>query len=241
MGRMLYLGDDVTLPGSGYPPLAAFQIPYPASLNGAFFLGNGEGIGLRNWAGGADAVPVGSPAWGSSFVTLSQDGYLQTDINETLAMSLFIVGRETTANSVGWIGNYLSGGAFGVSMYTGSGGTSMQANVGRAGGTGGSVSVTSNTAQWGVYSLQIPATGAAMLRNHTSGTGNLTTATANREINGAGPLRIGRLPSPSYGGANDQVIALVYNRALSDAETRIVAAFCRDYANSRGVPVAVAS
>lgn len=239
MGHLFYLGDDVTLPGTAHPPLAAFQIPFADDLAGAFFLGNGEAIARTNWSGGDAPELIGSPAFGS-FATLSGGGYLQTAIPEALAMTIFVVGRETTADTVGWIGNYLSGAALGVSMYTGSGGTSMQANVGRVGGTGGSVSVTSNTADWGIYSLQIPATGASRLRNHTSGNASLTTATADREINGAGPLRVGRCYSATMIGANDQVIALVYNRALSDAETLIVAEFCRDYAVSRGIALSLA-
>ena len=240
MARMFYLGDDVTLPGTGYPPLAAFQIPFADSLAGAFLLGNGEELADKGWAGGADADIVGSPVFGASFAALSGTAYLDTKIPETLEMTLFVVGRETSAASVGWIGNYLSGAAFGVSMYTGSSAASIQANVGRAGGTGGSVSVTSDTTQWGIYSLQVPSTGAARLRNHTGGASNTTSATADREINGAGPIRIGRCYAPSMIGENQQVIALVYNRALTDAETLTVAAFCRDYAASRGITVGLA-
>ncbi|WP_108500537.1 hypothetical protein [Paracoccus indicus] len=239
MARMIYLGDDVTLPGTGYPPLAAFQVPYPANLKGAFFLGNGEKIGLRNWAGGADAVPVGSPAWGGNFATLSQDGYLQTDIDETLAMSLFVVTRETSSDPVGFIGTYGGGTTRGISLYAGSGATSMTASIGRVGG-GGSVGVTSNTTSWGVYSLQVPSTGAATLKNHTTGNANNSAGTEDRVANGAGLIRLGRLYDSGFIGQSDMALALIYDRALSDAEAGVVAAFSRDYAVGRGIALNLA-
>lgn len=240
MARMIYLGDDVTLPGTGYPPLAAFQVPYPANLKGAFFLGNGETIGLRNWAGGADAVPIGSPAWGGSFATLSQDGYLQTDIDETLAMSLFVVARETTTQGVGYIGNYQGGSNIGVTLYTSANASVIQANAGRSGGASGSVGITSDTAAWGAYGLTVPASGAMTLHNFTTGGKAASSATGAREVNGVGKLRIGRLLSPSHVGPVNMALALVYDRALSDAEAGVVAAFSRDYAVGRGIALNLA-
>lgn len=240
MARMLYLGDDVTLPGDGYPPLAAFQIPFADDLLGAFFLGGGGKIGLRDWAGNADPEAVGYPTFGEGFATLSEDGYLQTDIDEPLELTYVVVGREVSASGVGWIGNFVGGANIGVSLYSQPGGTTMQANAGRVGGVGGSVSVTSDTEDWGIYSLSVPSTGAMAIRNWTTGNGGMSSATAAREINGGGPLRIGRLYSPAHVGEADMAVVLVYDIALDDTQAAIVAAFCRDYAASRGITVGLA-
>lgn len=240
MARMLYLGDDVTLPGTGYPPLAAFQTPFPSSLRGAFFLGNGKDIAVRNWAGGDDATIVGDPIFSDSHARFSGDGYLQTAVAETLAASIFVVGREDVADATGWVGNFQGGANIGLALYTQGASSSIQSNVGRAGGTGGSLGVTSDTTAWNIYGLTVPATGPHTLRNFATGGKPLSNATADRELNGVGPLRIGRLLSPSHIGSVNIAAVLIYNRALNDGEADTVAEFLQAYAAGRGINIDLA-
>ncbi|WP_288951905.1 hypothetical protein [uncultured Paracoccus sp.] len=226
---------DVSLPGGGYPPLGAFSIPYADRLGGAFFLGYGRDVAAVNWGADTEVGIIGNPTFQNGYAALDGANYIETGVEETIASTLFIVFRETSDNAVGVFGNYGSPTTIGTSLFVPAGSTTMSLNSGRVGGTGGVSTVGSDTTAWGIYSASIPATGQATLRNHISGNASTSGASADRELNGAGPLRIGALYSASFPGASRVFAALQYRDSLTIAETLVVGAHLRQMAEAAGL------
>lgn len=224
------------LPGTGYLPMAAFQIPVISGLKGAFLFGSGLDVASLNWAaGGNDAAVIGSPTVGNGFLTFDLNAYLQTDIAETAAQTFVIVARRPADAAVGYIGNYGGSVAWGVSLYS-SAGTSLMNSTSSRGGAAGGIGVSGTVADFGLYALTVPATGQSRIDDLTEGTANLA-ASGSRTINGGGAHRIGRVYSGTFAGQTDQVLAMIYDRALSDAERLAVADWARIYAASVGITV----
>lgn len=226
---------NVSLPGIGYPPLGAFSIPYADRLGGAFFLGYGREIAAVNWAADTEVSFIGNPTFENGYAELDGANYIDTGVDETLATTLFVVFREASSNSVGVFGNYGSPTTVGTSLFVSSGSTTMSLNTGRIGGTGGVVTVGSDTSGWGIYSARIPATGQATLRNHVSGSASTSGASTDRELNGVGPLRIGALYSASFTGGSQVFAALQYSSDLTVAETLVVGTHLRQMAEAAGL------
>ncbi|QFQ88276.1 hypothetical protein F8A10_12225 [Paracoccus kondratievae] len=226
---------NVSLPGSGYPPLGAFSIPYADRLGGAFFLGYGREVAAVNWGADTEVSIIGNPNFQNGYAALDGANYIETGVEETIASTLFLVFRETSDSAVGAFGNYGGPSTIGTSLYVSAGSTVMSVNTGRIGGTGGSASVTSDTSGWGIYSASIPATGQARLRNHVTGNVSVAGAATDRELNGAGPLRIGALYSASFPGASRVFAALQYRTNLSDEETLVVGIHLRQMAEAAGL------
>lgn len=231
---------SVTLPGGGYPPLSAFKLPVRTGLTGLFLLGNGLALAAKNYAGGADAELVGSPVDGGGFVGLSPASFIQTDVAETLDFSIFVIGRKPAGAPAGeavFVGNANPGASqLGTSLYTVSGLINYNVDRTPTGGTTGSV--TSNAANFGLYSLRATAAGVVDIFNHTTTNGSISSNTNPRAATGAGPFRIGTM----YGGSSftsnpDVNMVMIYNRKVSDAERAVIADWARGYAAECGITV----
>lgn len=234
--NVLNIGDDVVLPSGSYLPLSAFKIPVLAGLEGCFMLGQGRALAAKNYAPGKpDGSVVGVIADTAGYLRLGPSGYIQTDIDETLAMSYILIGRETSADGAAFIGNFGGGAAYGVSLYAGSGATSLTLNAGRTSGSG-SVGVTSNTAAWGMYSARVPSSGAATLRNLTSAGANNSVNTDARQISGGGKIRIGNFYS-GFGGQVDVVLAMILSRYITTEDESALADWGRGYGAGLGFSV----
>lgn len=226
---------DVTLPGTGYPPAGVFSIPAHDRLNGAFFLGYGRDVAMQNWGGDTAVSEIGAPVYHNGYASLDGANFIETGVSETLEETLFLVFRETTSAAVGAFGNYGGTTSIGTSLYVPASSTTINLNTGRVGGTGGVVTVGSTTSSWGIYSARIPATGQATLKNHISGSSSTSGASTAREINGAGPLRIGALYSAAFAGPSDVFAAMHYSAYLTAPEADAVAAHLRQMAESAGL------
>lgn len=229
------LGNFTPIPS--LPPMAGFSIPVRSGLTSARLLGNGLEVAKFEFATGNYTEGVHGPITEQSGSLLFGDGaYIDSGVAETLAMTIVIACKESVANSVAFVGNYAGGSNVGVSMYTNASSTVMSANVGRVEG-GGSSSVGSDTAAWGCYALQVPATGAHTLRNLTAGNANSSVATGDRVLNGGGNIRIGGAVSAFPKGGAEINSVLLYNRALTLTEINKLAVWMREYAASCGIAV----
>lgn len=239
MARVFDIGA-VDLPDLAYPPLDAAQVPHREHLVGAFFLGLGEMTGERDWSGKSNhATLVGEAAeFGTGYASLSGDGYLQTSVAEELEMTYVVVMRRSPGSlgNVGIIGNFSGAANAGISLYLATTNT-VQANTSRVGGVSGSFSVASNAAEWGLYTLQVPWNAQARLRNETGDNTGTSSYAADREVSASGPIRIGRINSPSHVNGVDEALVLIYDAALTDKQTIQAAQFARAHVAQVGIVV----
>ncbi|RJE81269.1 hypothetical protein [Paracoccus sp. JM45] len=237
MAQMLYLGDDVTLPGNIYPPFSAFQIPARSGLQSALFLGSG--LTSQFGAGGPPSV-VGSPTVNANNYQMNGSNYLSEATPETLAMSMLVIARKVTASdAVGFVGNTPGGSSAptGVAIYSGASTGLVQLQSSRVGTPAGQTTqVTASTTEWGMYLASIPATGSNTLYNLTTGTSNNSPASEARELN-SGTIRVGNIPHATYAGSSRIALSMIWNRALSAAEAGTVGAWARTYAAAIGITV----
>lgn len=215
-----------------------FEIPVTDGLVGAFFFGHGLEMATENWApGGVDraGVLVGTPVAGVGYVEFSGGNFLQTQEDETAAMTLIAVGKRKASNVTGaFIGNYLSSTAIGIGLYAQASGP--QGNAGRVSGSG-SVSASGALDQLGAYALTVPATGAMTLHSLTTGGGNASTATADRVVSTNGKLRVGWMYSTGFVGPMQMNSAFIFNRVLTVAERGLMHEFVKKYAALSGFAV----
>lgn len=237
MGYAINLGD-VTLGGTGYLPLAAFDIPVRDDLEAAFYLGHGAAVGVMNFAGEKAGAIVGSPVWADGYAEFVTANYLQTDVDEETAMTLIAVAkRKVTGNGTAIIGNYLSSTDVGIALYVASGNSKIIANADRAGG-GGTVTANGDMDTWELVSLVVPATGAMTINNHTAATTANSAATDDRAVTGSGKLRLGSFPAASgFPGTIQVCAAAIFSRPLTSPELSEMAENLRGYASSVGITV----
>lgn len=244
MSNALNLGS-VVLPGDGYPSIHAFQIPEVAGLEGAFFFGDGLSLIGKNFAPGKpDATVKGSPVKGAfGGIELGLNNYIDTGIVDSANMTVISVFRDipATGNTVksGLIGNNLSLATGGIGMYRNENGLTVSGTSIKLVGTTPTLENASVNIVSGAYTLM-----ALRARNLAASTSNNLTsgALANGSLTGArtiGPnsIWIGRLPNASFSSTHEQLMAMVFSRALTDVELNLVAAHAKKYCASKGFTV----
>lgn len=236
MSRILDI--KAAVPAAGYPPLAAFTCPVTAGLRGSYFMGNGLSLAHRNWArGGSDGVIVGSPLERDGYLTFTgPDGYLQTDVPETIEQTLLVIARRPVDGSVSYIGNYGGGTVYGVTLYSSPGAAALMNSTSLRDTGAGGIGVAGTVTDWGLYVLTVPAVGRTRIDDATEDKANLA-ATGTRVVSGPGPYRVGWAYTPSFAGQCGIAQAAIWDRALSDAERVQVIAWARSYAAGRGLIV----
>lgn len=235
MANALNLG--VALPGEGYPAMSGFEIPVVAGLSGAYLFGEGGSMLGYNYAPGMpDAVVVGAPAIGAGFASFGPDGYLQTAVAETADMTFFSVGRSLGADGLApLVGNF--GSSIGLIMYLDVAGRLAIGNAQRTAAGGANLGGEVNIAKFQIYGFRAPAAAASTQKNYSRNATAVSSNATARVVSSVGPLRVGRSYSPLASQINDQVLALVYSRALTDSEMDSVAAWARKYCASKGINV----
>lgn len=237
MSNALNIGN-VTLPGDNYPALLGFSIPILDSLEGAFLLGDGIAQMTRNYAPSkADAKAVGTLRSGAGYAILDESGYLNTGIMETAEMTVIAVGRApdgTISTNPAFVGNNLNTGTGGFGLFpnaTGAQGTSIR------GGALERIQVTSRYQDFTALSHRLKATTPNIVNNLSSGESKLGASSAARTLEKTNPILIGRLPSSAFKTTNEQIVVLIYSKALSDTELATVYAWVRSYAADKGFAV----
>ncbi|WP_275790578.1 hypothetical protein [Pararhizobium gei] len=152
-------------------------------------------------------------------------------------MSMVVIARRTdSAVNTGLLGNFIAATDFGVSLYAQTGATSIIGGAGRVGDPAGTTAQgTGSIGTWTLGILSVPTIGVLTIYNKTSGITASSLATANREINGGGPMRIGADYNRS--GANDIALAMFYDRAITLSEASTITTWARAYATRRGITV----
>lgn len=248
MSNALNLGK-IVLPGDNYPSIHGFSIPVTSGLEGAYLFGDGLGQVARNYAPGkAQASMVGAPVAYSGYCNFGADGYIDTGIAETADMTLITVCRDSTGSLSdpvpGYIGNNSSITGGGVAIFGG-------ATENQLRGSNVKINTAVTPAAPGVEFLQVAGnpfafTGQVLrarnaapssFENASTGAKLFSTGSGVRVVEKTYPILIGRIPSNTFKGLNDQVAALVYSRALSDAELDQVMAWLRSYCVSKGVSI----
>ncbi|MBK4216139.1 hypothetical protein JJJ17_09395 [Paracoccus caeni] len=240
--RVLDIGN-IALPGTGYPPLAAFKIPFRPQLAGAFFLGSGREVGLTDWSGKTSgAVAVGSPLWEEGYAELSGANYLQTGVPETTFMTLVACVRSLTNSESAFIGGWGGPGNAGVALVRFATNDRIAGLAGLSNDTHQTVNANGPIMnQWAICSLKVGGSNI-WIENHSSGqTSGVIDYPAglSRKISAnAHPLRLGRGYTPSYVNPVQINSALMYNASLTITDTREAAHLVHGYAQrSLGIDI----
>ena len=208
----------------------------PAASPGYFALYSKGGL-ARNLAG-ADATLVGAPvkdAAGYARFT-GTSGLVQTPVTETMEMTLVFAGRmvaEGLTQAI-LIGGYTNPSTAAVSLYT-TQADRISYSVGVTSDGAAAVSsgnITEDATAWGIRALRVDGAGARY-DNLTTG-GQRDVAVANRRA-GAALIRVGGGYNSGYSGSNEQIMAAVWTRRLSDAELQAVADVARVAGGQIGV------
>ena len=208
----------------------------PAASPGYFALYPKGGLG-RNLSGG-DATLVGSPvkdAAGYARFT-GTSGLVQTPVAETMKMTLVFAGRMVAQGFAQGIliGDYTNASTAAVALYT-TLANRISYSVGVTSGGAAAVSsgnITEDATAWGIRALRVDGAGVRY-DNLTTG-GQLDVAVANRRA-GSALIRVGGGYNSSFVGANEQIMAGVWTRRLSDAELLGVAELARVAGSQVGV------
>ncbi len=223
---------------SGRAPLrAGFDFPVPDALIGLHLLGAGLGEATRNYADfdGPRATVVGAPVEAQGYLTLSGSGYIQTLIPETLTGYHLILARRPNASAAaGYYGNFAGGvNPSGIGFFSLAASPVMHGSIWADGGGAVSRSLpASNAALWGLYGMEVRASGGSIMRDLVSGAALTQVNTGNRGVRADGArLRIGAFAGSVYVGACDVALVATLSRALTTLETAAVLQWARDYAS----------
>lgn len=206
------------------------------------YITNGSATKLtRNFASGtAEGVVGGVPVVSAASTRFTgQSNYLDTQIDDTAAMTVFAIFKRP----VGWSGDAMvmsnnGVGSVGVNFWlTAAGTTSFGAARDNGSGSQTAASTVITLPSPTDWNLCIGEAGA--VNKITSVTSSLTSssATATARITNAGKLRIGSSYSASHTGSVDLMIAVVIPRVLTTLETSSVIAQLQAYALKHGVTV----
>ncbi|WP_118138550.1 hypothetical protein [Oceanicella sp. SM1341] len=234
------IGNDVVLPGSGYPSLAAFTIPVTAGLVGAFFLGDGLAMATKNWAaGGADASVVGAPVEVAGGLQMDSANHLELPIPESLNATVVLCARVPQANGAALFGNSTGAANPGLAVYAGAAASNASFVVGKAGNTRTFAPLTGNDiANGSTLAIRVPATGACKTYDYEAGLSEVAGNADARELNGLGNYRLGAIPGAGFNEPGFVNSLFVFNQAKSDTQIAALMKHLHDYAVSVGFAVA---
>lgn len=228
---------EVVLPGDFYPSIFGFTVPVRDGLEGAYLFGDGVTQIPKNYAQDKpDATVVGALSVGAGYATFNETGYLDTGITETADMTVITVARDSTGSAdpaPGLIGNFIDATRGGLAIST-NGATGYRATEVKD-STLRSIPILAAQENFTIQALRARNLKTSSLKNLTSGDETIGSSTAARTVYSAGTIWIGRIPNTGFKGFNDQVAALIFSRALTDAELDLVAAWLRGYCASKGI------
>ncbi|WP_313335785.1 hypothetical protein [Sphingobium yanoikuyae] len=234
---VLRLGGD-PLPGLGYLPLSACNIPVTDGLVGAHFFNMGADMAIKNFAGGDDAVFVGAPIEHEGYMGLSGPGYgagyLQTNILETAAGNQLLIARRPGDLSCGMFGTYAGNTDAGIGVY-GQTEDYWKYVVGKQPDTAEQMTISGDINSWAILETSQPATGFQSIRNHTTGSSNTAIYNTNRDVSGR-TYRIGRLYGSGFIGPVDIACALFFDRQWLDEERAAMVLWARQFAADNDIP-----
>lgn len=238
MTNALNIGN-VALPGDGYPSLYGFSIPVLNGLEGAYLFGEGVSQMSRNYAPGKpNATVVGTPVSGQGFATFSETGYLNTGIIEGPDMTMITVCRDGTGLSdaaPGYMGNNFSTAGGGMAIVIGNATNLRGTNI-RAGALE-FINVTGNPLNFTAQCLRARNLAPTSFDNMSSGVSLSSSSSGVRTLDTTNPILIGRIPSNAFKGSNDQILAMVYSRAITDTEVSQLTLWAREYCAAKGFSV----
>ncbi|MEN5033802.1 hypothetical protein [Pseudomonas sp. TWI929] len=235
MSNALNLGS-VTLPGDGYLNLFGLQIPVTLGLEGAFLYGDGVADGAKNYAPGKnDAIVRGVPVFSTNFVKMGGGAYYETDIQETAAQTLIVVGRRAVGVPAGSAAHFidtLSSPTVGSRLFQ----STDTALNSRAAKGGDADSIALGTGVAGNMHILCARTSSASLHvlDDRSVGGSVTSTISGARAVSSVPYRIGNGSAVS---SAEILLAMIYSRVLSGTELDSVAAWARGYASSKGLTV----
>jgi hypothetical protein len=233
MANALNLGN-IVLPGDGFPDFDSFSIPIWDGLVGAFLFKNG--LSPTNMVpDSVSAAIVGAPVVGDGYVSFTGTAYLQTELSDSSAMTL-IVGCRPKVGPVAYIGNYLSSTLGGQSISSGAAMNSVTATSARGASVNGQAILTGLTAgAWGCYAAKLPGSGQSEAHDLLKGTKVSSPGSGNRVLT-TEKIRIGSSRTVGFeSGTCDISFALIYNRAVSDAELASISGWARGYMKDSGL------
>jgi len=218
----------------GAIPVLGLQIPVVNGLLAAHLLGHGADTAALNLAPGNSRTRiVGSPSFLSGYAELSSDGYLQTDVPETAAMTLLAFGkRKVTATLARFISNFATSSSAGVTLGVNASASNIVSVVARD-GVGFNTATTSNADSWVAASSIIATDITTTGKNYPSPANANSSSAGTRQVNGGGKLRIGA--GYSANAISQMNSALIFNRALNSTEIATLAEWQRQYAAECGI------
>lgn len=206
-------------------PAVVFTFPQTTGLVGAYIFTAGADFAAINLIeNGPAPTIVGTVDLSPGYAVMSKDvGHLNTNIPETLEMTLFVVAKRAAAANTGFIGNFRDAANQGVGLYSLGAGQNVTGVSDRGATTGLSVNLPGLPDAWALYSVTVPATGGLTVRDHTAGTDITGTQTAAHVVESIGTIRIGALdPATTFGGVAHVAGGAVAPRVLTDAERTTV-------------------
>jgi hypothetical protein len=232
MANALNLGD-IVLPGSGFPDFDTFSIPVWGGLAGAFLFK--KGLSAENKVPDSVAAAiVGTPTSGAGFASFTGTSYLQTEIPDGSEMTI-IVGCRNVSGPVAYAGNYMGATLGGQTIFSGALKTGISVNGARGAGADGQAALTELPVGWGCYAARIPAVGKNEVHDMFRGTKVLSAGSGNHIIS-AEKIRVGSAKTAGFeAGACDLSFALIYNRAVSDAELTSIRDWAHGYMKDSGL------
>ena len=209
----------------------------PPAANPGYFAIYPKGDLSRNLTG-ANAALLGSPVKDATgYARFSgTSGLIQTPVSETMEITLVSAGRmvpQGFAQGI-LIGDYTNASTAAVALYT-TLANRISYSVGVTSGGAAAVSsgnITEDATAWGIRVLRVD--GARVRYDNLTSGGQLDIAVANRRA-GSALIRVGGGYNSSFVGVNEQVMAGVWNRRLSDAELTSVAEIARIAGSQVGV------
>ncbi len=211
---------------------------FPASASGGTLhsLGGDPRYITRNYLafGGPRASVVGTPAYGAGFMTLSSAGYIQTLVEETLTgYHLLFARRPNAASAVGYYGNFAGGvNPSGVGFFSLAGSPVVHGSIWADGGGAVSRSLpASNAAAWGLYGIEMRASGGSVVHDLVAGASLVQSNTGNRGVRADGArMRIGSFVGSVYVGSCDVAAVATLPAALGSTWEAEALAWAREYA-----------
>lgn len=225
----------------GAPPLANFNAPVTGAATGRFFGSAGVAGSAKNWITGAPARVIGTMSEYEGYVNLADESYIDTLIPETAAMSFIVAFRaKTVAVATGVCGAYVSGPNLGVGLNVTGGGAGVRLNVGKVGPFADIINIPGVALGWNLVSAIVPATGAAILTNHTASIpGTITSPNTDaRIVVGEDNLWLGGLAQASdLRRSMDIAMFAPFSTAKTVSEMAAMAAWARGHLSNFGIVV----
>ena len=255
------MGIKIISSGTLAPWNTKILAPVTRNLEGWFeFDTDSSRIGFNRAPGKNNASAVGLPVMSTNYARFKGlQNFVQTDISEPAELTIFVVGKATSAipsgasangdaNTPAYVGTYYgtAGDAVHAGTNTGSSlyhaaATTLTGTAARSNGSGGYVSATQQAlagetpTNWGIRVLRVATNSPTMVANKTTGTSSTGSSVASR-VPSTNTLRIGSLYN-NFAAEVDISQVVIYSTALTTDEINAVANMMRTRASRLGISV----